>query len=216
VSLQNPRLGFVCTAQTTDGQHGLAGYFLEHDRDLASDERLRFSPGEMPPPFDAAAAPRLPAQQWPAERLAKASRNYAMEYIRTGLPRLAEVFGPGDATALGRAAAFLVGAQAYAALAGGLGITDDTARAFGDFLASIARAEGDEASASLDGDAVIVRRRGWRLMRGINDPARSVFDGWNGLFEGTLAVHNRFLALEVLQRPDYGDPVIEWRIRKVR
>ena len=34
VSLGNPRLGFVCTAQTTDGQHGLAGYFLEHEREL--------------------------------------------------------------------------------------------------------------------------------------------------------------------------------------
>ena len=36
VSLGNPRLGFVCTAQTTDGQHGLSGYFLEHDRELAA------------------------------------------------------------------------------------------------------------------------------------------------------------------------------------
>ena len=45
VSLGNPRLGFVCTAQTTDGQHGLSGYFLEHDRELAPDERLLFRPG---------------------------------------------------------------------------------------------------------------------------------------------------------------------------
>ena len=36
VSLGNPRLGFVCTAQTTDGQHGLSGYFLEHDRRTCS------------------------------------------------------------------------------------------------------------------------------------------------------------------------------------
>ena len=50
VSLENPRLGFVCTAQTTDGQHGLSGYFLEHDRELAPEERLQFRPGELPPP----------------------------------------------------------------------------------------------------------------------------------------------------------------------
>ena len=97
VSLGNPRLGFVCTAQTTDGQHGLSGYFLEHDRELAPEERLQFRPGELPPPFDPAAAPRLPAADWPAERLAKAERNYAMEYIRSGLPRLAEIFGPAEA-----------------------------------------------------------------------------------------------------------------------
>ena len=87
VSLQNPRLGFVCTAQTVDGQHGLAGYFLECDRELGPDERLRFRPGELPPPFDPDAAPRLPDGQWPAARLAKANRNYAMEYVRSGLPR---------------------------------------------------------------------------------------------------------------------------------
>src|SRR6195256_4970697 len=80
VSLGNPRLGFVCTAQTTDGQHGLSGYFLEHDRELAQEERLQFRPGELAPPFDASAAPRLP-DAWTPERLAKAQRNYAMEYI---------------------------------------------------------------------------------------------------------------------------------------
>jgi len=62
VSLGNPRLGFVCTAQTTDGQHGLSGYFLEHDRDLEPEERLLFRPGELAPPFDPATAPRLPAR----------------------------------------------------------------------------------------------------------------------------------------------------------
>ncbi len=73
VSLNNPRLGFVCTAQTTDGQHGLSGYFLEYDRDLAPEERLVFRPGELPPPFDAAAAPKLPQAEWPPERLPKPS-----------------------------------------------------------------------------------------------------------------------------------------------
>jgi hypothetical protein len=87
VSLGNPRLG--CTAQTTDGQHGLSGYFLEHDRDLAPDERLQFRPGELPPPSIRRGA-RPPAADWPPERLAKAERNYAMEYIRPacrGWPR---------------------------------------------------------------------------------------------------------------------------------
>jgi len=48
VSLGNPRLGFVCTAQTVDGQHGLAGYFLEHARDLAPEERLQFERPSCP------------------------------------------------------------------------------------------------------------------------------------------------------------------------
>lgn len=214
VSLGNPRLGFVCTAQTTDGQHGMSGYFQEHDRDLAPDERLQFRPGELPPPFDPAAAPRLPAADWPAERLAKAERNYAMEYVRTGLPRLVEVFGPAEGGYLGRTAARLIGAQLYAETADRLGIKQSGAEGFAQFMQGLARGEGDAAQITREGNAWIVRRPTWRLMRGITPVSAAVFEAWNGLHEGAIAVHDRFLVLEPLSRLDYGDDAIVWRIRK--
>ena len=213
VSLGNPRLGFVCTAQTMDGQHGLAGYFQQFDRDLASDERLQFRPGEMPPPFDPTRAPRLPEGQWPSDRLAKAARNYAMEYIRTGLPRLVECFGPAEARHLGGVTAQLIGAQLYNGTAKLLGIAGDDAAAFGAFMVALAQGEGDNAEVVISGDCVVVRRRSWRLMRGLENLSPAVFDAWNGLHVGALAVHNRFLVLEVLSRLDYGDDALEWRIR---
>src|SRR3546814_17860462 len=80
VSLKNPRLGFVCTAQTTDGQYGLAGYFREYDRALAHEARLRLPPGEAPPAFDPDPALRLPEGTWPPARLAKASRTSPTEH----------------------------------------------------------------------------------------------------------------------------------------
>src|SRR5947209_7068137 len=181
VSLGNPRLGFVCTAQTTDGQHGLSGYFLEHDRHLAPEERLQFRPGELPPPFDPAAAPRLRAADWPPERLAKAERNYAMEYIRSGLPRLAEIFGPAEAAHLGRVTGRLVGAQLYRETAALLGIDAKGAQAFGAFMVGLAAGEGDSATVANEGAAVLVRRPGWRLMRGLEPLSPAVFEAWNGL-----------------------------------
>ena len=214
VSLGNPRLGFVCTAQTTDGQHGLSGYFIEHDRELSPEERLQFRPGELPPPFDPAAAPKLPAEGWPAERLAKAERNYAMEYIRSGLPRLAEIFGPAEAGHLGRVTGRLVGAQLYRETAGLLGIASGGAEAFGAFMMRLAVGEGDEAEAALQGDAVLVRRATWRLMRGLEPLSPAVFEAWNGLLEGALAVHDRYCVLEVLSRQDFGDEAFVWRIRR--
>ena len=45
ISLGNPRLGFVATSQTTDGQPGLVGYYIEEDHDLDPDDRVRFRPG---------------------------------------------------------------------------------------------------------------------------------------------------------------------------
>ncbi len=214
VSLGNPRLGFVCTAQTTDGQHGLSGCFLEHDRELAPDERLQFRPGELPPPFDPAQAPKLPAADWPPERLAKAERSYAMEYLRSGLPRLVELFGPAEAAHLGRVTGRLVGAQLYRETAGPLGIAAGGVEAFGRFMMRLAAGEGDEAQMALQDGAVLVRRGHWRLMRGLGPLPPAVFDAWNGLLEGALAVHDRFCVLEVLSRLDLGDEAFVWRIRR--
>src|SRR5204863_9982447 len=81
VVLRNPRLGFVCTGHTVDGQPRLEGYYKEWDHDLAPEERLQFSPGECCPPFRPDLAPRLPENTWPEERLQKVLRNYAMEYV---------------------------------------------------------------------------------------------------------------------------------------
>lgn len=215
VSLGNPRLGFVCTAQTTDGQHGLSGYFLEYDRDLTPEERLLFRPGEDPPPFDPSAAPRLPEADWPAERQAKAARNYAMEYIRSGLPRLAEVLGPAEARHLGNVAGRLVGAQSFHATAEALSVAGGGgAMGFARLLAAWAEAEGDAAEITREGDAVLVRRTGFRLLRGLGPLHPCVFEGWQGLVEGMLQVHDRFLLLDTPERADWGDAHTTWRIRR--
>lgn len=214
VSLGNPRLGFVCTAQTTDGQHGLAGYFWERDHDIAPEDRLIFRPGELAPPFDAAAAPRLPAADWPAERLAKAERNYCMEYVRSGLPRLVEQLGPAEAGHLGRVTGRIVGAQCHQEVAAVLGIEGDSPEAFARLMVALAEAEGDTAEMHTEAGALVVTRPGWRLMRGLPAPSPAVFEAWNGLFEGLLSVHNRFLVLDTPGRLDLGDPAFVWRIRK--
>ncbi len=214
VSLGNPRLGFVCTAQTTDGQHGLAGYFWERDHDIAPEERLIFRPGEMAPPFDPAAAPRLPAADWPPERLAKAERNYCMEYVRSGLPRLVEQLGPAEAAHIGRVTGRLVGAQLYQDTATALGVIGDSPDAFADLMVGLAEGEGDTADCYASGSAALVRRTSWRLMRGLPPQSPAVFEAWNGLLEGLLSVHNRFLVLETVERLDLGDPSFTWRIRR--
>ena len=214
VSLKNPRLGFVCTAQTVDGQHGLAGYFMEYDHDLAPDERLVFRPGEMPPPFDPDAAPRLPAGDWSPERLARAYRNYAMEYVRSGLPRLMELFGETEGAHLGHLTGRMIGAQFYKEIAGAAGIVSTDAEALARLLAWIAEGEGDSATVGRDGDSVLLSRTGWRLMRGIANPSPGVMDAWNGLIEGLAMVHNRFLTIELVERVDHGAPQTVWRIRE--
>ena len=60
---------------------------------------------------------------------------------------------------------------------------------------------------------MLVHRDGWRLMRGLGPLSPAIFEAWNGLFEGALAVHDRFLILEATERIDWGDARMTWRIR---
>lgn len=214
VSLGNPRLGFVCTKQTMDGQPGLEGYYLEYDHELAPDERVRFAPGEEGPDFDPARAPRAEGADWPIERLRKVSRNFAMDFVRTALPVLAETFGPAEARHLGGVTGALIGMQYYAEVADLLGIEGDGPEEFAELLVRLGRAQDDAIAATREGDEVVVRATTWRLMQNVAAPAGAVFDAWNGLWEGALSVHNRGLVLDVRARLDRGDPCVEWRIRR--
>lgn len=213
VSLGCPRLGFVCTKQTMDGQPGLEGYYHEYDHDLAPEERLRFARGEEAPDFDPTAAPVLASASWPQERVQKARRNYAMEYIRTALPELAALFGPHDACYLGGMTGRLIGMQFHAQTAQALDVPEQgDAAAFGRFMVALAEAQGDRAELVASADEVRVRQYGWKLMAGLQDLSASVFDSWNGLLEGALSAHNRRLRLKLVHRADEGDACWEWRI----
>jgi hypothetical protein len=197
-------------------QYGLAGYFRQFDHDLAPDERLQFAPTEIAPPFDPATAPRLNPDDWPPERLHKANRNYAMDYIKTALPELVATLGPGEAGSLGNLAGNIIGRQYYRKIQALLGTNGDGALDFVRFMAAMAAAQDDGAECAGGEDDATVRITGWRLMRGREDRHPAVFEAWNGLWQGCLAVHNRFLALQIGDRMDYGDDVFEWRIRKLR
>ncbi len=204
VSLGNRRLGFVCTGQTTDGQPGLEGYYLEHDRDLAEHERLRFAPGEAGPDFDPALAPKAEGPEWPAERLRKVQRNYAMDYVRSILPELVALFGVDAGAELGRFCAKQIGMQFYDETAGLLGVTGTGAADFAEYLARMGRAQDEVVEVQIGATGVtgaaqaIVRQRSLKLFAGIGaseEALGAMLTAWNGLWEGALAVHHRKLRL---------------------
>lgn len=222
VSLGNPRLGFVCTGMTVDGLPGLEGYYLEHDRALAPEERLRFAYGEETmPPFDAATAPRLDSAQWPAERLQRAHRSYAIAYLRTLLPTLQAVLGAAQARQeLGRVAR-LVGLQYHAELAAALGCDTNlsagdraSAVAYANWLAAMQRAHGETVDLREVGDTPRVCLSGWRLAGDLSlDDPLGAFDAWNALWEGACAAHDRFLSLETERVLHDGRWQVEWCVR---
>jgi hypothetical protein len=197
VTLGNPRLGFVCTGQTVDGHPGLEGYYLEHDRDLAPDERVRFARGETMPDFEPAHAPQLDPVAWPPARLDTVMARYAMEYVRTMLPVLVEQLGAADTRRLLGHAARLVGMQYYDETASLLGVDGRSRGAFAHYLAALARAQGEEVEVEVARGLATVRQKGWRLEHGPAPIDPAAFDAWCDLWRGALAAHDRRLALEV-------------------
>jgi len=193
VSLGNPRLGFVCTGQTVNGDPGLEGYYFEYDREIAPEERVRFAPDEHMPHVDPSIAPKLDSASWPKERLAKVERSYAMEYVRSLLPVTQEIFGAEEAEHLVSRTARLIGLQFYEETAAMLGIAGDSADDFARYLAALLSAQGEQVRRT--GNAIT--QDGWRLITGVELKDGSAgFDAWNALWQGALAAHNRDLRLE--------------------
>ncbi|MEQ9519739.1 MAG: hypothetical protein RLN89_09900 [Parvibaculum sp.] len=210
ISLGNERLGFVCTKITTQCDPYLEGYFIEEERPLGPDEKLRYHFDENGPDMDKS---ELPAVDWDTTRLQKARRNYSVQYIRSLLPELVGLVGDREAAQLGRNAAYLIGMQSYDNTAAAIALTDASAGGFATYLSTLLAASGDAAETMTEGDDLLVRARSWRMMEGRAHVTPGAFDAWNGLWEGALAVHNRHLALSVDERMDEGSPHWQWRIR---
>lgn len=91
--MANSRLAYVCTKVRQDGEPYNEGYFIEHDHDIAPGQALRFEAVERSPAFDPARAPRLDPNLWPQERILRARRKYAAEYLLTHVRTLWNHYG---------------------------------------------------------------------------------------------------------------------------
>jgi len=205
VSLKNPRLGFVCVSEDMTGQFGLCGYFREHDHDLSAEERLQFAPDEVPPAFNPGDQPAPPAEQWDAVRLAKANRNYAMEYIRNGVRELVGVIGRDRALELGMAAARLTGLQNRRRLSEAIGTQDAGPDEAGRLLATLFQGMGDDVvvDRSSDGRLLTIKQSGLRIVRGLGeDESSDLLACWIELWRGVVHSHRRFMDVSVTAAED--------------
>lgn len=210
VSLGNPRLGFVCVSEDMTGQFGLCGYFREYDHDLCEDERLVFAPDERPPPFDPAKQPEPPPGEWTAERLAKANRNYAVEYIRNGVRELVNVLGPVRALALCRLAARLTGLQHYRHMADAVGGVEGGPVEAAEFLAAMFSGMGDVTRIEPAGEGATVHQSGLRIVRGLEGAEReNLLSCWIEIWRGAVNSQRAFMDVACVQ----SDEELVWQIK---
>lgn len=200
VSLGNPRLGFVCVSEDMTGEFGLCGYFREFEHELSEQHRLQYAKGERPPEFRLTAQPHPPAAEWSQERLAKANRNYAIEFVRNGISALIRVVGRSRGVELGATAARLIGLQQYVHLARSVDAHDGDVHDAAHFLAAMFEGMGDNAAVArvaASGTAT-VKHEGLRIVRNLEgNERRDLLTCWIELWKGTIASHRAFMDVNV-------------------
>jgi hypothetical protein len=211
VSLGNPKLGFVCTKQTVDGQDGLEGYYYEYDHALDIDQRLVFARHLEAPMFDAKKAPALPISSWPKARLEKAYRNYAMEYVRTAAPVAVQLFGPEDAGYLLHLTGKLIGMQYFDEIARGFKAGRGSAKEFDAFMFDLFEAQDDLAENGESHDVYEIIQRTWKLMADVPDYHPACAKVLEGLVEGLAAGCGRGIAVD-MKPGAAGAPPFVWSI----
>ena len=195
VSLGNPKLGFVCTKQSVDGQDGLEGYYYEYDHALDVDQRLVFARHLEAPMFDVEKAPALPVSSWPRPRLEKAYRNYAMEYVRTAAPVAVQLFGPEDAGYLLHMTGKLIGMQYFDEIARGFGAGRGNAQKFDQFVFALFEAQDDVAESGESHGVFEIVQQTWKLMADVSDYHPACAKVLEGLIEGLAAGCGRGIAV---------------------
>lgn len=214
VSLGNPRLGFVCVSEDMTGEFGLCGYFQEFDEVLAPDRRLQFARGELPPAWCEQEQPRAPAAQWSTERLARARRNYAVEFCRNAVLALAAVLGTDEAGRLAGQAARLIGLQYGAEMRRLTGTADGDLDSAADFLLLMFQGMGDTVTRGAGAGRRLELHHGEpKILRGLQGEERAVLlDCWRQLWTGMLMSYRQ---LKTLRLEDGGDGLI-WRLTDFR
>lgn len=83
-----PRLGYVATKFSMDGDPYDEGYFMEYDHDITEEQSYRIEVVLHTPEFHAASAPVLDPALWPEARILKARPKFSSGYVRATVDAL--------------------------------------------------------------------------------------------------------------------------------
>lgn len=209
--LGNDRLVFVQTQGLADGDPWDAGYFTLHDRPLPPGEGYLRRVGEWGPRFDPARAPALPHTDWPAQRRAKALRNYGIDFTASRFSTLVTLVGTAAAARIVEHAYTVVLAQRADSLPSSLGLGPvTTPRAAAEFFAGVATINGDHVE--IDPDAATVRQLTQRLWRDESGPIPEIDAAIARAWSNTLGLHGDGLRC----RLHLGDPAVPTWIFETR
>lgn len=123
-----PRLGYVATKFSMDGEPYDEGYFMEYDRDLTEAEIFRIEAVQHTPEFRPEEAPRLDPALWPEARVLKARPKFSAGYVKATIDSLYWAVGEFKTHQIVRTTMRLLAIRMTPQLADQAGLTGRTAR----------------------------------------------------------------------------------------
>lgn len=215
VSLNNPRLGFVCVSEDMTGEFGFCGYFREFDFELTQEQRLQFARDELPPAYLEGQQPQLPAEHWSHERLEKANRNYAIDFIRNSIIELAAVIGEEQTEELAGRAARLIGLQYFQETRAMVGTRDGDLMDAARYLEAMFQGMGDETELEVltGNQRICIQQKGLRIVRGVESGPRDlVLACWQQLWTGALRSYRSMKQVDVV----IAEEKISWTLSEIQ
>jgi hypothetical protein len=123
-----PRLGYVATKFSMDGDPYDEGYFIEYDHDITEEDTFRIELARHTPEFHAESAPRLDPTLWPEARILKARPKFSAGYVQATIDSLYWAFGELKTHQIVRTTMRLLAIQMAPQLAAQAGLTEKTVR----------------------------------------------------------------------------------------
>ena len=173
-----PRLGYVGTKFSSEGDPCDEGYFYEYDHDLLPSQIMRFEVAHKTPEFDPRKAPKLDPVLWPEMRILKARRNFSGGYFRVTIDVLDGMYGEMVTNHIIARTMRFMGIQFTPEIRNRTGVDGTSAAAVAELFARILRAQGqDYALEKVNSKAHRITLKSFRPLGEISeDRRRSLFE----------------------------------------
>lgn len=122
-----PRLGYVGTKFSMEGDPYDEGYFIEYDHDITEAETMRFEVVTSTPEFNQDTAPKMDPELWPEARILKARPKFSSGYVQATVDSLYGSYGAFATHQLVASAARMLAIQLTPELATRAGVTGKSA-----------------------------------------------------------------------------------------
>jgi hypothetical protein len=215
LSLNNSKLGFVCTKVVEDGEPYYEGYFKEYEYDLDSSERMTYKFVSDSPDFEPDNAPKLDPNLWTNDRIYRTKRSFMRQYIESFIKTLLDLYGVPGACEVVSSAYLAVPTVYFTKWIQELGISGNNAQSLVSFFEISEEFDEDEVEIITESPTrYLMRKSSNKLFRYMKIPTSII----RAIFEYKIMcakILNPRIKVKLTKLLSEGDSYDEWIVEDV-